>query len=251
MLVIPAIDLKAGRCVRLTQGRFDLETVYSEDPAAVARQFERIGAEWIHLVDLDGSKGQKPINQEIILAIRSAVAAKLELGGGIRDLETISYYLKRGLDRIILGTAAWRDPDLVLQAARLFPGRIAVGLDARGGKIVVEGWTEETDKDYLVLAGGFKDLNLAALIYTDVERDGTRRGPNLERTRDLARTVRLPVIASGGVKDLEDIKALIPLEKDGVIGVITGRAVYEGSLDLAAALELTTGAKATGPPKNN
>jgi len=241
MIVIPAIDLKAGRCVRLLQGRFDQETVYGDDPAAMARRWAEAGAEWIHIVDLDGSVGRKPVNQEAILAIRAAVSAKLELGGGIRDLETIAFYLDQGLDRIILGTAAMRDPNLVGQAARRFSGRIAVGLDARGSKIVVEGWTEDSDQDYLDLARRFQGLGVAALIYTDVDRDGMRTGPNLERTRALARAVDIPVIASGGVKDLEDIRALLPLESDGVIGVICGKALYEGSLNLTEALKAAAG----------
>jgi len=241
MIVIPAIDLKAGRCVRLLQGRFDRETVYGDDPAAMARRWAEVGAEWIHIVDLEGSVGRKPVNQEAVLAIRSAVSAKLELGGGIRDLDTIALYLDRGLNRIILGTAAMRDPNLVGEAARRFPGKIAVGLDARGSKVVVEGWTEDSGQDYLDLARRFQGLGVAALIYTDVDRDGMRTGPNLERTRALARAVDIPVIASGGVKDLEDIRTLLPLEADGVIGVICGKALYEGSLDLTAALQLAAG----------
>lgn len=241
MIVIPAIDLKAGRCVRLLQGRFDRETVYGDDPAAMARRWAEAGAEWIHIVDLDGSVGRKPVNQEAILAIRAAVSVKLELGGGIRDLETIARYLDQGLDRIILGTAAMHDPDLVSEAAHRFPGSIAVGLDARGSKIVVEGWTEDSDQDYLDLARRFQGLGVAALIYTDVDRDGMRTGPNLERTRALARGIDIPVIASGGVNDLEDIRALATLEADGVVGVICGKALYEGSLDLSAALKIASG----------
>jgi len=241
MIVIPAIDLKAGRCVRLLQGRFDRETVYGDDPAAMARRWAEAGAEWIHIVDLEGSVGRKPVNQEAILAIRAAVSANLELGGGIRDLDTIALYLDRGLNRIILGTAAMRDPNLVREAARRFPGKIAVGLDARGSKVVVEGWTEDSDQDYLDLARRFQGLGVAALIYTDVDRDGMRTGPNLERTRTLARAVDIPVVASGGVKDLEDIRTLLPLEADGVIGVICGKALYEGSLDLGQALTVAGG----------
>lgn len=241
MLIIPAIDLKGGRCVRLMQGRFDQETVYGHDPAAMARRFAQTGVEWIHLVDLDGSVGQKPVNLEAILAIRQAVEVKLELGGGIRDLDTISFYLNHGLDRIILGTAAYRDPELVARAARLHPGRIAVGLDAKGSQIVVDGWMEKTGAHYLDLARRFEGLGVAAIIYTDVERDGTRQGPNLERTRTLAAAVNIPVIASGGVKDLADIRALMTLVSDGVIGVIIGRAIYEGSLDLSQALAVARG----------
>ncbi|MFH1137637.1 MAG: 1-(5-phosphoribosyl)-5-[(5-phosphoribosylamino)methylideneamino]imidazole-4-carboxamide isomerase [Pseudomonadota bacterium] len=235
MIVIPAIDLKGGRCVRLAQGRFDRETVYGDDPAAMAVQWADAGAELIHLVDLDGSVGQKPVNQEAILSIRRAVGVGLELGGGIRDLETISFYLEAGIDRIILGTAAQRDPALVKEASRLFPGRIIVGIDAKGSEVVVEGWTQGTGQDYIELARHFEGLGVAAIIYTDVDRDGMRTGPNLERTGRLARAIKIPVIASGGVKDLGDIRALLSLEVDGVTGVISGRALYEGSLDFRAA----------------
>ena len=238
MILIPAIDLRGGRCVRLLQGRFDQETVYGNDPAAMARRWAEEGAEWIHLVDLDGSVGQKPINQEAILSIREAVEARLELGGGIRDLATIDFYLGKGIDRVIIGTAAFRDPDLVREAAARHPGRVAVGIDAKGASVVVEGWTEETGRDYIELARHFQGLGVAAIIYTDVDRDGMRTGPNIERTGALARAVDIPVIASGGVKDLEDIKALKPLEEDGVVGVISGKALYEGSLDFSAGRDL-------------
>lgn len=241
MIVIPAIDLKAGRCVRLLQGRFDRETVYGHDPSAMARRWAEAGAEWIHIVDLDGSVGQKPVNQEAILSIRSGVSSRLELGGGIRDMETIAFYLEHGLDRIILGTAAHRDPDLVREAAAKFPGKIAVGLDARGSKVVIEGWTEDTGQDYIDLARHFQGLGVGVLIYTDVDRDGMRTGPNLERTRVLAQAVDIPVIASGGVKDIEDIRALLLLEADGVMGVITGKALYEGDLDFSDAQAAAAG----------
>jgi phosphoribosylformimino-5-aminoimidazole carboxamide ribotide isomerase len=241
MYIIPAIDLKGGRCVRLLQGKFDQETVYGHDPAAMALRWADLGAEWIHVVDLDGSVGRQPINQEAILDIRRAVGAQLELGGGIRDLDTISFYLDRGIDRIILGTAAHRNPDLVRKAAEQFPGRIVVGIDAKGTQVVVEGWTEQTERNYLELAEHFEGLGISAIIYTDVDRDGMRLGPNLERTRELARRVDIPIIASGGVKDIEDIRTLLPLEQDGVIGVITGKALYEGSLDFQKARALAMG----------
>lgn len=241
MIIIPAIDLKNGKCVRLLQGKFDQETVYGDNPGAMAGRWENEGAEWIHIVDLDGSVDKKPVNFDAIMDIRSSVKASLELGGGIRDLETISLYLEKGLDRIILGTAAQRNPDLVREAAQKFPGKIAVGLDAKGSKVVVEGWTESTGQDYLDLARRFEDMGVAALIYTDVDRDGMRTGPNIERTGELARSVDIPVIASGGIKDLEDIRALLPLEKDGVIGAISGKALYEGSLDFAAADKVAKG----------
>ena len=245
MIVIPAIDIKESRCVRLLQGRFDQETVYGQDPAAMGRRWADQGAEWIHIVDLDGSVGQKPVNQEAILALRRAVHCKLELGGGIRDLHTIDFYIKNGLDRIILGTVAHQNPDLVREAARHYPDRIAVGLDARGGKIAIEGWTQTTEQNYIDLARRFEDMGVSAIIYTDVDRDGMQTGANIERTRDLARVVSIPIIASGGVKDIEDIKNLLPLQADGVIGVISGKALYEGSLDFSQALKL-----ASSPPGN-
>lgn len=222
------------------QGRFDQETVYGNDPAQMARRWADAGAEWIHLVDLDGSIGKKPVNRDAILAVRRSVKAKLELGGGIRDLETIDFYLDQGVDRVILGTAAHRQPELIREAAAKHPGRIVVGLDAKGAQVVVEGWTEDTGRNVLEMAAFFQGLGVAALIYTDVERDGMRTGPNLERTRELARAVDIPVIASGGVKDIEDIKNLKKLEQDGVTGVITGKALYEGDLDFETALKIAS-----------
>ena len=239
MFVIPAIDLKNGKCVRLLQGRFDQETVYGNDPAAMAQKWDNLGAGWIHLVDLDGSLEKKPVNQAAILSIRDAVQAKLELGGGIRDLETISFYLDKGVDRIILGTAALRNPDLVKAAAEKFPGQIALGIDAHGSEVVVEAWTEKTGRDFIEMAQYFEGLGVSALIYTDVERDGTQTGPNLERTKHLAESVNIPVIASGGIKDLEDIRKLLTLEPCGVIGAITGKALYDGTLDFERAIELS------------
>ena len=238
MIVLPAIDLKQGRCVRLLQGKFDRETVYGNDPAAMARKWAEVGAEWLHLVDLNGSVGRKPVNQEAVLAIRRAVPIKLELGGGIRTLATIEFYLEQGLNRIILGTAAHQDPEMVREAARLYPGRIAVGIDARDGRVMVDGWTREGGVAELDLARRYEGLGIAALIYTDIQRDGMQTGPNIERTRALARAVKIPVIASGGVKDLGDIRALKTLESDGVAGVISGKALYEGTLDFAEALAL-------------
>jgi phosphoribosylformimino-5-aminoimidazole carboxamide ribotide isomerase len=241
VLVIPAIDLKEGRCVRLLQGRFDQETVYGDDPADMARRWAAEGAAWLHLVDLDGSVGQRPVNRNAILAIRGAVDLRIELGGGIRDAETIDYYIDRGVDRVILGTAAQKQPSLVKTAADRHPGRIAVGIDARGSKVVVEGWTKKTELDYIELARLFEGMGVAALIYTDVERDGMRTGPNIERTGTLARAVDIPVIASGGVKDVDDIHQLVELEPDGVAGVITGKALYEGGLDYRAAVQAANG----------
>ena len=227
--------------MRLLQGRFDQETVYGHDPAGMARKWADAGAEWIHIVDLDGSVGQKPINQDAILAIRKATTASLELGGGIRELSTIDFYIENGIDRIVLGTAALRNPALVEEAAKRFPGRIAVGIDAKGAQVVVEGWTQDTGQDYIQTARQFEDQGVAAIIYTDVERDGMRTGPNIERTARLAQSIHIPVIASGGVKDIDDIRQLLPLEANGVVGVISGKALYEGGLDFRQGAALAAG----------
>lgn len=236
MIIFPAIDIRQGRCVRLLQGRFDQETVYGADPAAIAGRWASAGAEWIHIVDLDGAVDGQPINLDAILSLRRAVDCRLEIGGGIRDLKTIDFYLGHGFDRVIIGSAAYRDPDLVRTASGHYPGRIAVGIDVLGEKVMISGWTEGTDRNYIDLARYFEGMGVAAVIYTDIERDGTRHGPNLERTRLLARSITIPVIASGGVNDLRDVENLLPLEADGVIGVITGKALYEGTLDLAEAI---------------
>lgn len=239
--VIPAIDLKGGRCVRLRQGRMDEATVYGDDPAAWARKFEAAGAQWIHVVDLDGAFAGEPRNRDAVTAIVRAVKAKVEVGGGIRDLERIRAYLDAGAARVILGSAAVRDPELVAKAAAAFPGRVAVGIDAVRGKVAVQGWAEVTDVDASELARRMGAQGASAIIYTDIDRDGMQSGVNLDATRDVARAAAVPVFASGGVATLDDVRALLPLAADGVAGVITGRAVYEGTLDLAAAIALGRG----------
>lgn len=236
--VIPAIDLKGGRCVRLRQGRMDEATVYGDDPAAWARKFEAAGAQWIHVVDLDGAFAGEPRNRDAVTAIVRAVKAKVEVGGGIRDLERIRAYLDAGAARVILGSAAVRDPELVAKAAAAFPGRVAVGIDAVRGKVAVQGWAEVTDVDASELARRMGAQGASAIIYTDIDRDGMQSGVNLDATRAVARAAAVPVFASGGVATLDDVRALLPLAADGVAGVITGRAVYEGTLDLAAAIQL-------------
>lgn len=238
MLIFPAVDIKGGKCVRLRQGRKEDETVFSDDPAAMGRQWQDQGAAWLHVVDLDGAFSSRPQNLEVIRRLRQALTIPMQLGGGIRTLDTIRAYLDLGIDRVILGTVVWKDPDLVARACADYPGRIAVGLDARDGWLAVEGWTETSPLQVLDAAQSLVPLKPAALIYTDISRDGVKRGVNIEATRALAQAVTVPVIASGGVSSLDDIRALLPLESLGVMGVIVGRALYDGNLDLMEAIRL-------------
>jgi phosphoribosylformimino-5-aminoimidazole carboxamide ribotide isomerase len=238
MLIIPAIDLRGGKCVRLRQGRAEEMTVFSHDPVATGLKWQAAGARWLHVVDLDGAFSGSPQNLEAIRRLRENLTIPMELGGGIRTLETISFYLDLGLDRVILGTVVLKDPKLAARACARFAGRIAIALDARDGLLAVEGWTESSRRTALEVAKSLEPLRPAALIYTDISRDGVKRGVNIEATRALAQAVDLPVIASGGVSSLADIEALLPLEPLGVVGVITGRALYDGSLDLNEAISL-------------
>ena len=237
MILYPAIDLKDGQCVRLVRGEMSAATVFNDDPAAQARAFQDAGCQWIHLVDLNGAFAGEPVNAAAVRAILAAVSVPAQLGGGIRDMGTIEGWLDRGLARVILGTVAVRDPDLVRDAARAFPGKVAVGIDARGGMVAVEGWAETTDVSALDLARRFEDAGVAAIIYTDIDRDGAMGGPNVEATADLARAVSIPVIASGGVSSMDDLRALMacraPLD-----GVISGRALYDGRIDVGEATKL-------------
>lgn len=244
MILIPAVDIKNGRCVRLFQGQMDAETVFSQDPVAQARQWEAEGALRIHLVDLDGAVEQKPRNLALIESIVAAVSVPVQVGGGIRSMETISHYLSIGVDRVILGTAALRDPDLVRSACAAWPGRIVVGIDAREGRVAVDGWTETTETTTVELARRFEGAGVAAIIFTDIARDGTHGGVNTEATRALAEAVSIPVIASGGVSTLKDLEVLLPLEACGVEAVISGRALYEGTLTIAEANTLFAGMSA-------
>ncbi len=239
MLVIPAIDLKNGACVRLEQGLMDRDTVFSQDPAGQARIWQDAGAEIIHLVDLDGAFAGVPRNRDAISAILQAITVPAQLGGGIRDLATIEAYLQLGLSRVIIGTAAQRNPTLVTEACRAFPGQIVVGIDAKDGLVAVQGWAEVTSVTAVDLAKRFEDSGIAAIIYTDISRDGMMGGPNIEATRHLATSVSVPIIASGGVSSLQDIEQLMRVESAGVSGVITGKAIYTGALDLRAAIALT------------
>jgi len=239
MLVIPAIDLKEGKCVRLEQGLMDKDTVFNDNPAAQARAWQEQGAEMLHIVDLDGAFAGQPKNRAAIEAIVKAITIPSQLGGGIRDIETIEAYLSLGLSRVIIGTAAQRNPELVKEACARFPGRIVVGIDAKNGMVAVQGWAEVTDITAVDLARKFEGFGVAAIIYTDISRDGMLQGPNLEATRALAEAVSIPIIASGGVSSLQDIRNLMAIEASGVTGVITGKAVYTGAIKLAEAVELT------------
>jgi phosphoribosylformimino-5-aminoimidazole carboxamide ribotide isomerase len=234
MILYPAIDLKDGQAVRLLRGEMDRATVFSDDPAAQARAFQEAGCRWLHLVDLNGAFAGTPVNGAAVEAILAATDVPAQLGGGIRDMATIAMWLERGIARVILGTVAVENPDLVREAARAFPDRVAVGIDARKGKVATKGWAEETDVEATDLARQFEDAGVAAIIYTDIDRDGAMGGPNVAATEALARAVTIPVIASGGVSSLGD---LIALRDTGVIaGAISGRALYDGALDLAEAL---------------
>lgn len=239
MIVIPAIDLKDGKCVRLSQGRMDQETIYSEDPVEMAKHWESKGAERLHLVDLNGAVTGRPFHRSLIEEIVRSVHIPVEIGGGIRDLSTIEDYLHFGAAWVILGTAALKSHSLVTEACQRFPGRVILGIDARGGRVAVEGWREETSVTAIELAKGFERIGLSAIIFTDIERDGMGTGVNFESTRRLSRSISIPVIASGGVSRIEDIETLLKLDSDGVIGVIVGRALYTGSLDLEEAIRLT------------
>ena len=248
MMIIPAVDIKDGRCVRLLQGEMDKETVFSDNPAAMAQRWEAMGAELVHLVDLNGAVDKKPRNLSTIETILAGVRVPIQLGGGIRDMATIETYINKGVARIVLGTEAIRNPDLVVQAARAFPQCIVVGIDARNGYVAIEGWTETTGTSAVDLARRFEDIGIAAINFTDIHRDGMQSGPNIEATRQLAEAVAIPVVASGGVSTIDDIKNLLPLASVGVQGVITGKALYSGSLDLRAAITLAHSTETTLPP---
>ncbi len=238
MILYPAIDLKEGRCVRLLRGEMNAATVFNTDPAAQAQAFVTAGCRWLHIVDLDGAFAGKPMNRASVEAILAVVDKPVQLGGGIRDIATISAWLEKGITRVILGTAALTNPDLVREACRLYPNRVAVGIDARNGMVAVEGWAKASDITATELALRFEDAGVAAIIFTDIDRDGALAGVNVTATAALAQKLKTPVIASGGVASIDDVTALKAQESTGIAGAILGRALYDGRIDLNAALAI-------------
>jgi phosphoribosylformimino-5-aminoimidazole carboxamide ribotide isomerase len=242
VILFPAIDLKNGEAVRLQQGDMARATVFNSNPAKQAKQFEEQGFEWLHLVDLDGAFAGKPVNALAVAQILKTVKIPVQLGGGIRNMKTVEAWLGEGISRVIIGTAAVREPAFVKEAARKFPGKIAIGIDARGGKVAISGWAEETQLEAVEVAKLFEGAGVAALIYTDVERDGMLQGLNLDSTIALSEAVSIPVIASGGFASIEDVKALLAPRAKKLVGAIAGRALYDGRIDPAEALTLLKGA---------
>ena len=234
MILYPAIDLKDGACVRLRQGEMDQATVFNQDPGAQAKQFADSGCGWVHVVDLNGAFEGKPVNGAAVDAILTAVDVPIQLGGGIRSLDTAADWLERGVRRVVLGTVAVKDPEMVIEACRRWPGQVAVGIDARGGYVAVEGWAEQSTLSVFDLAARFEDAGVAAIVYTDIDRDGMMQGVNVEATASLAEKTAIPVIASGGIASLDDLRAL--KARGGIAGAISGRALYDGRLDIGAAL---------------
>jgi len=239
LIIIPAVDLKDGRCVRLSQGKMDQESVYSEHPVEMAKHWESKGAARLHVVDLNGAVMGKPVHRSLIKEISQSVQIPIEVGGGIRDLPTIEDYLSSGVKWVILGTAAFQNRSLIEEACRRFPERVILGIDAKRGKVAIQGWNEVVSLEATDLTKQFEGMGLSAVIFTDIERDGMGTGLNLQSTRDLARSTSIPVIASGGVSRIADIEHLMGLESDGIVGVVVGRALYTGSLDLEEAIQVT------------
>lgn len=237
MILFPAIDLKDGNCVRLLRGEMDSETVFNDDPGAQAKSFADQGCEWLHVVDLNGAFAGKPVNTDAVDAILKSVSIPVQLGGGIRDLETIEYWINRGVERVILGTAAVENPGLVAQACDAHPGKIAVAIDAKGGMVATGGWAEVSELEALDLAINFDHTGVAAIIYTDIDRDGAKQGPNIETTKELATSVDTPIIASGGVSSMDDLRQLRD-EIPNLEGMISGRALYDGDIGVAEAVAL-------------
>jgi len=238
LIIIPAIDIKGGKCVRLEQGLMDKETIFSDHPEKVALQWERKGAKRLHIVDLDGAVYGKPFNKKGIKKILDTVSVPVELGGGIRDLDTIEEYIDLGIDQIIIGTIAYKKSHLVEVACKRYPGKIIISIDAKDNYVSVEGWTEPTSITAIDLAKRFEDMGIAAFIYTDIQRDGMRSGPNIDGIREFAKGINVGVIAAGGVSSMKDIEDLLTLQKDGVNGIITGRALYDGSIKLEEAIDI-------------
>lgn len=238
MILYPAIDLKDGQCVRLLRGEMDKATVFSDSPADQAKLFESEGAKWIHVVDLNGAFEGKPVNIDAVKSIIAAVNIPIQLGGGIRDIETIRSWIDAGVKRVVLGTVALKNPDLVKQACKEFPGQISVGIDAKDGVVAVEGWAEKSELTALELALKFEDAGVATIIFTNVNNDGMMQGPDIDETKSLAENISTPVIASGGVSSIEDLSSLKEIESFGVEGAISGRAIYEGKINIKEAVSL-------------
>ena len=238
MLIIPAIDIKGGKCVRLFQGRMDKETVYSDDPVSVAKRWENEGAEFLHLVDLDGAVSGVPKNKEIIGNIIKAVKIPVEVGGGIRNIDSIKEYISMGAQKVIIGTTALENPELVHEACKMHSDKIMVGIDAKNGQVAVRGWKDVTGTSASALAKKFEGMGVSGIIYTDISRDGTLSGPNIDSIKSFAESIDTPVIASGGVSNINDIKNIMKLTKRGVTGVIVGKAIYSGTVNLREAIEL-------------
>ena len=239
MIIIPAVDIKDGRCVRLLQGRKDAETIYSDDPVQMAKKWESQGAELIHVIDLDGAFQQHPQNSDAIKKTVEQLDIPVQVGGGIRNEKTIRQYIEIGVERVIIGTEAIKNPKLVKKACKAFPEKIVVAIDARQGMVAIEGWTQTTSMKAIDLAKRFEDCGVVAINFTDIDRDGMQTGPNIEETRRIAEAISIPVIASGGVSTIDDIKNLLPLNAMGISGIIIGKALYSGSLDLKEAIALT------------
>ena len=238
MLIIPAIDIKGGKCVRLFQGRMDKETVYSDDPVSVAKRWENEGAEFLHLVDLGGAVSGVPKNKEIIGNIIKAVKIPVEVGGGIRNIDSIKEYISMGAQKVIIGTTALENPELVHEACKMHSDKIMVGIDAKNGQVAVRGWKDVTGTSASALAKKFEGMGVSGIIYTDISRDGTLSGPNIDSIKSFAESIDTPVIASGGVSNINDIKNIMKLTKHGVTGVIVGKAIYSGTVNLREAIEL-------------
>jgi phosphoribosylformimino-5-aminoimidazole carboxamide ribotide isomerase len=238
MIIIPAVDIKNGKCVRLLQGRMEAETVYSDHPEAMALKWARLGAQLIHVVDLDGAFAKCPQNVEAIRKILQSTNATIQVGGGIRSQETVHMYLEMGVKRVIIGSEAIKKPGFVKKVCKQYPDQIVIGIDARNGKAAIDGWTETTRIEAIDLARKFEDCGVAAINFTDIHRDGMQTGPNLEATRRLAEAISIPVVASGGISSIQDVKNLLPLQDVGVIGVIIGKALYSGGIDLKEALQI-------------
>jgi len=236
VIIIPAVDIKGGKCVRLEQGFMDRETIFSDYPEEMALQWERKGAKRLHLVDLDGAVQGIPFNKKVIRNVVDRVSIPVQLGGGIRDLDTIEGYINLGIDQIIIGTVAYKDPDLVETACKRYPGRIIVGIDSKDSYVSVEGWTEPTNIIAIDLAKRFEDMKINSIIYTDIKRDGMKRGPNIDAIREFATAINAPVIAAGGISSIKDIENMAELEEDGLSGIIVGRALYDGSIRLEQAI---------------